>query len=333
VDVELKITALDLLEGLDDPGLEPVYLRAAESGSEWLRPTALKGYLILARRKVEKQARAEALPMFERALDLSKDAGQRLEALKGILTISDPRSIGRLESLLKDSQLGTEAAQGYIRLAAAIGKSGDRADAERRLMGVVFGEFSRDLKQKAGEELKGLGIDPHGKARAEGFVVDWWVVTPMPDPEGKRLETKDFPEEVIELEKEHREGPRRFRWQKVEQPAVDGRVDLLPLFRRSEKVVTYAYAEVESSGARDVLFKMGSDDGIACWLNGERIHLKNATRNLKVDEDSIKARLTAGKNKVLLKISQRDNDWGFAFRITDPEGKPLAPAALSGKTS
>ena len=115
--------------------------------------------------------------------------------------------------------------------------------------------------------------------------------------------------------------------------AVDGRIDLLPLFRRSEKVVTYAYTEIESAGARDVLFKMGSDDGIACWLNGERIHLKNASRNLKVDEDSVKAHLTAGKNKVLLKISQRDNDWAFLFRVTDPDGKPLASAALAGKTS
>jgi hypothetical protein len=73
---------------------------------------------------------------------------------------------------------------------------------------------------------------------------------------------------------------------------------------------------------------MGSDDGIACWVNGRRIHLVNAARGLTVDQDAVKARIEAGRNKILLKISNGGGDWGFAFRITDPEGKPLEFATV-----
>ena len=107
------------------------------------------------------------------------------------------------------------------------------------------------------------------------------------------------------------------------QVSLDGRINLLTSFRRSDQVLTYAYTEIESPEAREVLFKMGSDDGMACWLNGERIHLKNVARGLQVDEDTVKARLVGGKNRILLKISNRGGDWGFAFRITDVDGNPL----------
>ena len=105
--------------------------------------------------------------------------------------------------------------------------------------------------------------------------------------------------------------------------SLDGRINLIPSFRRIEKVITYAYTEIDSREERSVVFKMGSDDGIACFLNGDRIHLNNVKRSLKVDEDSVKANLARGKNKILLKISNRENDWAFVFRILDAEGKPL----------
>ncbi len=329
--VDLKIAALDLLDKLDDPKLEPVYLRVAESGQDWLRPVAIKGYLLLARQKLASGAKADALPMFGKVLDLARDGGQRLDALRGLVEADDTRQLARVEGLVQDPQVGLEAARGVVKLAATLGKGGDLPGAEIRLMKIVSGDFPRELKGRAVDEMKALGLDPQRRAHREGFVVDWWVVTPLPNGDGKGLERKDFPEEVVELDKEHRVGERRFRWQQISEVTIDGRVNLVPFFRRGENVVTYAYTELESAGARDALFKMGSDDGIACWLNGERLHLNNASRGLKIDEDVVKARLKEGKNKLLLKISQTDGAWEFAFRITDPEGKPIDPTSLAGK--
>ncbi len=331
--VDLKIAALDLLDKLDDPKLEPVYLRVAESGQDWLRPVAIKGYLLLARQKLASGAKADALPMFGKVLDLARDGGQRLDALRGLVEVDDTKQLARIESLVQDPQVGLEAARGVVKLAVSLGKGGDLPGAEVRLMKIVSGDFPRELKGRAVDEMKALGLDPQRQAHREGFVVDWWVVTPLPNGDGKGLERKDFPEETVELDKEHRVGERRFRWQQISEVSLDGRVNLVPFFRRGENVVTYAYAELDCAAARDALLKMGSDDGIACWLNSERLHLNNARRGLKIDEDVVKARLKEGKNKILLKISQTDGSWEFAFRITDPEGKPMDPTALGGKAA
>ena len=74
---------------------------------------------------------------------------------------------------------------GYGAFAAALGKAGDKAAAGKHLMKVATGDFPRDLKSKAVDELKALGIDPKGGVKAQGFVVDWWVVSPIANSDGK----------------------------------------------------------------------------------------------------------------------------------------------------
>ena len=151
----------------------------------------------------------------------------------------------------------------------------------------------------------------------------WWLTGPIPDPDGEGLSQAFFPEERIRLKAVEQIGQRRFRWQKLSSLAQDGKIDLRPRFRRGERVLAYAYTELEVNEARDVVFKMGGDDGIACWLNGKRVHYKPVSRELAVDQDAVPARLEPGKNKILLKVNNVSGDWGFAFRITDRQGKPV----------
>lgn len=321
--VGLKVVARDLQGRLDDPALEETYVRAARGDSDLVRLAALKGYLLLAEKRLGKEERKKALDMYTLALELARDDAQRHEALEGILAIADPRSVEQLEPLLADPLLGIEAAAGYVRLAAAIGAAGDTDNAERRLRRVLTGKFPRDLVERAAEELRRIGRDPQRHVRAQGFVLDWWLTGPIQDPDGKGLGTVYFPERQIRLDQVELIGPRRFRWQKLSSLSVDGRIDLMPRFRRSERVLAYAYTEIEAKAAKDVIFKIGSDDGVACWLNGRRIHYNPAARGLVVDEDKIPARLEGGTNRVLLKVNNLGGDWGFVLRITDPAGKPL----------
>ena len=113
------------------------------------------------------------------------------------------------------------------------------------------------------------------------------------------------------------------RWQRVKDITLDGRIDLVPLFRKSEKSVTYAYTELESPSDQTVLFKMGSDDGLICWLNGEKIQSKPEPRGFQFDDDSVEAKLKAGVNKVLLKVGQQTGPWEFCLRVTGQDGKPM----------
>jgi len=321
-DPELKITALDILGTLGDPGMEAVYLEVARGGSPAVRPVALRGYLAVAKKRLEAKEQEAAFAMYERALE-SATGPDRSEALQGLIDAGGTKAIDRVAALLKDPALGAEAARGYVELAGKLREAGETDRAEKVLVEVVRGDFSGELRTKALRQLKEMNRDPQNAARAQGFLVDWWVVGPMEDRNGRGLERKLFPEEVIDLEKEHSIGARRYRWKTLDTISLDGKIQLAPVFRRSENVIAYAFAKFESSAPQDVVFKMGSDDGIACFLNGERIHLKDAARSLKVDEDAVPAKLVAGSNSVLLKIRNTDGDWAFAFRVTDPKGNPV----------
>lgn len=319
-DAELKLAALDVRGKLDDPSMEGTYVEIARGGSPSARPVALRGYLLLAEGKLARGEAAEASGMFARALELASDDGERLAALRGLVAAGNPADLPVVAGLLESSALAAEAARGVIALAP---KLEDKDEAEKRLLAVVTGNLPKDLRSEAVEALRKIGRDPQAAVRKQGFVLDWWVVTPIADPDGKGLERRYFPEERIRLgEVEEAEG-KRHRWQKLTDVSLDGRFNLLTSFRRTENAITYAYAEVESPEDRDVLFKIGSDDGVACWLNGERIHLNDAARGLTVDQDVVRARLRKGTNRVLLKIRNQSGDWGFSFRIADPDGRPL----------
>ena len=73
----------------------------------------------------------------------------------------------------------------------------------------------------------------------------------------------------------------------------------------------------------DVKVKMGSDDGIVLWLNGKKLHANNTVRPATIDSDVVDARLEAGVNKILLKITQGGGEWEFLFRVTDRKDAPI----------
>lgn len=320
---ELRLTALDIQDKLDDPSLEATYLEVAKQGSPLVRPVALKGYRLLAGKSLAAGDTDKALRMYGRALELSATTDDRSRALQGLLAVGDPRAIDQVAGLLDDSTLANDAARGVMDLALKMAAAGNQDEAEKRLQLVLGGSFPRDLRHEAAEGLKKIGRDPQKAARDQGFVVNWWVVTPIADSDGKGLEKEFFPETEIVLEGVQRHYGRRFRWQELTEVSLDGRINLLTSFRKTQNVITYAYTTVRSPAEKDVLFKMGSDDGIACWLNGRRIHLNPVARGLQVDQDTVKAHLEKGENRILVKISNGSGDWGFSFRITDPDGKPL----------
>ena len=322
-DPELKITALDVKGELVKPELEATYLEVAGTGTQAGKAVALKGYLALAEGKLGGGKKKEALDMFSRTLSLAEDREFRSRALKGLIASADKGSIARLEPFLSDTGLSVEAARGYIGFAAAIGAAGDKDAAEGHLLKIVTGNFPRDLVNSAAGELRKIGRDPQRKAKEQGFILDWWLTGPVQDPDGKGFSREFEPEKKIDLQKIWRIGPRRYRWQKLQDLSLEGTVNLLPVFRRSQNVMAYGYTVVQVAEDTDAVLRMGSDAGLACWVNGERVHFAPAPRALKVDQDSVKVRLKKGENRILLKIGQQSGPWGFCLRVTDAAGNAL----------
>ncbi len=108
-----------------------------------------------------------------------------------------------------------------------------------------------------------------------------------------------------------------------------GGIDFLAEFGPSSYAVAYAHRTVQSKGSRRVELKVGSDDGVKIWLNGELAFTRHVRRALTPGEDAVVVQLKEGANELLVKVEQGEGDWGFLVRM-DPmtgEGVPLQSLA------
>jgi len=83
-----------------------------------------------------------------------------------------------------------------------------------------------------------------------------------------------------------------------------------------------SYATVMSSTEMDTQVRVGTDDGLQVWLNGESVHVD---RGMALNQDIVNVKLKKGENTLLLQVSQGGGGWGFMCRLTQPHGSPLSP--------
>ncbi|MEQ8819319.1 MAG: glycoside hydrolase family 31 protein [Sumerlaeia bacterium] len=91
-----------------------------------------------------------------------------------------------------------------------------------------------------------------------------------------------------------------------------------------EYAVAYGYTIIHSPKAMDAVLALGSDDGVAAWLNGELVHKNAVGRAYTAKEDTVPVRLNAGENTLMLKITQGQAGWAFGAHLETPDGRPIA---------
>jgi len=157
----------------------------------------------------------------------------------------------------------------------------------------------------------------------------WWIAGPFENPWSNGLDVPFTPEARFDsadvfVGMEGVPGG----WKRALRPmsadaSLDGEwfLDLNVHFgKRLEYAVAYALCWIESDIERDVTLAVGSDDGVAVDLNGERLHANHVGRAYASRADRVPMRLRAGRNTLLLKISQGQASWGFCAHIEDAEG-------------
>ena len=92
-------------------------------------------------------------------------------------------------------------------------------------------------------------------------------------------------------------------------------VDLVDAVGYHENSIAYAFCTLQSNIAGEAQIHLGSDDGIAVWINGTQVHRNPVNRPLLPDEDVLKTDLKSGANHCLVKVSQLDDSWCFAMRV------------------
>jgi len=260
--------------------------------------------------------------MYHRVLELASQDDQRRQALNGLAAVPDPAALPWVQPWL-DSPVREDAMAAAIAIAGTLAET-RKEEAIALLNSLLQRKPPRGLANAAAARLRDLGRDTTAYARQAGFVTHWWLTGPFPSPEKAAWEKVYFPEQEIALEKEYEVEGQKYRWKAWVCPDVQGITDLRAQFTPADNVAAYAYAEVTVEADQEVDFRIGSDDDVVCWLNGERIHANPASRPLVVDQDVVHTRLQAGVNRILLKVLQGGGQWEFCLRITDREGNPVA---------
>jgi alpha-galactosidase len=82
-------------------------------------------------------------------------------------------------------------------------------------------------------------------------------------------------------------------------------------------VAHYLYRTLSVPRDTTILLSLGSDDGIIVWINGGKVVSHNTERGAGADQEVFGAFLHAGKNTLLVKISNHYGPSGFYFEVQD----------------
>jgi hypothetical protein len=154
---------------------------------------------------------------------------------------------------------------------------------------------------------------PSKKKADSTLVPSWLLAGPFESPGAiSVLSSAHLPEEDLAPSAREKLGGKG--WSRVESRSDF--VDLLAQdFRVKTHCAAYAFTYVHAKDAGVAKLLVGSDDGVAVWLNGERVWFNDVQRGHTAGEDVVKVRLNKGWNRLLLKISQVISGWGFSCAI------------------
>jgi len=170
-----------------------------------------------------------------------------------------------------------------------------------------------------------------------GYVVDWLICGPFPNEKAEPVYTgwsTDYLEDLggeTEVRPVAGQGVKKGRyvkkWEAYRSPDV--KVDLLLAFyddfllgrSTKEYIVGYAACYVKSDKTREVMVKVGSDDGYKLWVNHELVSAQYVRRGWRPDEESYRVKLKQGHNLVMVKVDQNLGGYDLSMRLTDVLGK------------
>lgn len=161
---------------------------------------------------------------------------------------------------------------------------------------------------------------------SEGWYFQGWLmISPIPNAGGYEDPGVDHLEDMQGIENTFPKVTQEFyfddvkyRWRRVNTPYF-AKVDLDEIHEESENVVMYSFAHIDIEEDREVRALAGSSDGIEVFVNGKQVHKNYVEREFKLDEDEMILPLKAGRNHLMIKVTNKEGDWAFSFRLPDSE--------------
>jgi len=200
------------------------------------------------------------------------------------------------------------------------GANGQEYPGARRLVFVPTEPFGYPvgtkvvIRLKQESEFKGHGI---GRFRLSVTTDDrlrpaefstWYISGPYAAKDGAEAYETAYAPEQQEFDVSAVSEDGRYLWTET-TGLNDGQVHPLP----GEIAATYLYRKIEASTARPLALRVGSNDAVKIWLNGDVVHDNNVQRAIGDSTDTVQLSLAEGENELLMKVVNYGNAYAFSF--------------------
>lgn len=131
---------------------------------------------------------------------------------------------------------------------------------------------------------------------------------------GKWFISKQFPAKEFSAiaPPEKQPAQRGVDW-KIQSDFIDGKITPL---KTKEFHSVYLFRNGFSDQACEVQLSLGSDDGIALWVNDKKVLYKDAVRPTRANQENVIIKLKKGENTILMKVHNKKQGSGFFFQQT-----------------
>ncbi len=155
-----------------------------------------------------------------------------------------------------------------------------------------------------------------------GMITDWLLIGPFDNTGKSGFKKVYLPEEEIDLQKIYTgKDSIQIKWFQPRKTNLSGFINFDAFLYPRNWSVGYALTYVYSPKERAVIVKVGADDAVKVWLNDQVVIEQDLYRKAVIDQEIVPVWLGEGRNKILVKVCEKEDSWGFYFRITDLEGE------------
>ncbi|MBI4558057.1 MAG: hypothetical protein HY706_10795 [Candidatus Hydrogenedentes bacterium] len=157
-----------------------------------------------------------------------------------------------------------------------------------------------------------------------GTQTHWMLIGPFPSEKGLTGHSVVYPpEQAIDLAAEYDGLGGKVRWQEFQGQGSQASVDLTKVFKPTEQVCAYAFCHVASPQEQEVQVRLGTNDAGKLWIGGALLYDYPGEDTAWLDHAILPVKLSKGTTPFLIKVTNGVHNWGFVFRITDQQGKPI----------
>jgi hypothetical protein len=303
------------------------------TSANWLRPA----FEAIAERTLEagKSLPKSDLEKFLR--DTNNPPSARRLAYEWLVKIDKTTPDRFLPGMLLDpsSELRRDAVARLIDQAKKQLDAKDEKAARETFQRALRGACDQDQVDAITQALGKLGVKVDLQAHF-GVIASWRLIAPFDHRRGCGWDVAYPPEKGIDLTATYKgkEG-KEAKWVAYQTKDPHGMVDLNKVLGKMKGTVAYAFAAIDSPKERPVELRFGTANGVKLFLNGKEIFAREEYHHAAgFDQYSARGTLKAGRNEVLLKVCQNEQEenwaqaWFFQLRVCDFVGAavPFTPA-------